>query len=174
MNDNGISIIIPVYNAEKYLSRCLDSLSERLSEDEIILINDGSIDRSRNICEAFQKKGENIKIIDKENSGVSSARNCGIQTAMRGWTMFVDADDYLLPGWRKILCDAMENYSSADTIIFEKNVRNGKISLEESISAALGYNHGIGLTLGFPFSKLYKTYILQSKKILFSQKLVNG
>jgi len=92
-----LSIIVPIYNVEPYLERCLRSLEEQdISRDEyeIICINDGSPDNSRNIVVSLQKEFENIILIDQENQGVSRARNNGIDKACGRYLLFIDADDY--------------------------------------------------------------------------------
>ena len=91
-----VSIIIPVYNAEKTLCRCLDSLVVQTYEDvEIILVNDGSVDSSRNICETYRDKYSQIILINQENAGPATARNVGIDSASGKYISFVDADDYI-------------------------------------------------------------------------------
>ena len=91
-----ISIIVPVYNAENYLHRCIDSiLTQAFTDFELILVNDGSPDSSGAICNKYAEKDSRIKVIHKENGGVSSARNIGIEQAVGEWIWFVDADDYV-------------------------------------------------------------------------------
>ena len=91
-----VSVIIPVYNAEKYLAECIESLlSQTLKECEFIFINDGSKDRSRQVIEDYQKLDNRILLINQENQGVSIARNTGLQTAAGEYIGFVDADDYI-------------------------------------------------------------------------------
>lgn len=93
-----ISIIIPVYNMEKYLARCLDSIiSQTYSNIEIILVNDGSKDNSLNICREYQNMDKRIKVIDKVNEGVSVARNHGLEAATGDFIGFVDPDDWIEP-----------------------------------------------------------------------------
>lgn len=93
-----ISVIIPVYNVDTYLKECLDSvISQSFKDLEIILIDDGSIDKSSEICDAYALKDERIRVFHKKNEGVSVARNIGLDNAHGEWVMFVDADDYLLP-----------------------------------------------------------------------------
>lgn len=174
MNDNSVSIIIPIYNAEQYLKRCLNSLIEKSDDDEVILVNDGSIDNSRLLCEQFQIEESNIKIINQHNAGVSSARNIGIETATRSWIMFVDADDYLIPGWRLIVQKALESSNGIHVIVFEKNIKSGLIEMQEGVSAAIGHNQYLGTSLGFPFSKLFRREMLQKYDIRFSTKMING
>lgn len=91
-----ISIIVPIYNVELYLRRCIDSiLFQRYKSIEIILVNDGSIDNSGRICDEYALKDTRIKVIHKKNGGVSSARNEGIQVATGDYITFVDSDDWL-------------------------------------------------------------------------------
>lgn len=89
-----VSIIVPVYNAEKYLSSCIESiLNQTYSEFELFLINDGSSDSSAEICNFYAKKDERIKVIHNANHGVSYTRNNGLQLAKGEYIIFCDADD---------------------------------------------------------------------------------
>ena len=91
-----ISVVVPVYNVEAYLERCLDSLiNQTLSDIEIICVNDGSTDSSPEKLEEFAKKDSRIKIINQENGGLSAARNTGIEAATGEYIGFVDSDDYV-------------------------------------------------------------------------------
>lgn len=91
-----ISIIIPVYNVELYLKRCVDSvLSQTYTNIEVILIDDGSVDYSGKICDAYEAADERIRVIHKKNGGTSSARNSGLQIAKGEYIGFVDSDDYI-------------------------------------------------------------------------------
>ena len=94
--DMRVSVIIPVYNLEKYIGRCLDSLiSQDFSDYEVIVVNDGSTDNTALICDEYAKKYNFIKAVHKKNGGVSSARNLGIDLAEGEYIMFVDGDDYV-------------------------------------------------------------------------------
>lgn len=96
MTESLISIIVPVYNVEKYLGKCLDSIvNQTYSNLEIICVNDGATDSSRSILEKYAAKDQRIKIIDKENGGLSDARNAGLGCASGEYIMFVDSDDWL-------------------------------------------------------------------------------
>lgn len=96
MNSKKLSIIIPVYNVEKYLDDCLKSIIKQYIEEiEIILIDDGSTDKSGYICDKYSKDYEYIHVIHKENGGLSSARNVGIKEARGEYIWFVDSDDYI-------------------------------------------------------------------------------
>lgn len=91
-----ISVIVPVYNVEKYLKKCVDSIINQTLEDiEIILVDDGSKDASGKICDEYAEKDERIIVIHKENGGLSSARNTGIEKASSSYLGFVDSDDYI-------------------------------------------------------------------------------
>lgn len=91
-----ISVIVPVYMVEKYLSFCIDSiLGQSYKNFELILINDGSTDTSPEICQEYANKYKNISIINQENSGLSAARNVGIDNAKGKYIMFIDSDDYI-------------------------------------------------------------------------------
>lgn len=90
------SIIIPVFNTEKYLEKCIDSiLNQENRKLEIILIDDGSVDRSGEICDLYQKRDSRINVIHQINSGPSISRNCGLDTATGKYVMFMDSDDFL-------------------------------------------------------------------------------
>ena len=91
-----VSIIVPVYNVEKYLNRCIDSLLVQTYENiEILLINDGSTDSSANICEDYSLRDNRIKVIHRKNGGLSEARNTGILNSKGEYVLFVDSDDYI-------------------------------------------------------------------------------
>ncbi len=98
MENPKISVIVPVYNAEKYLHRCVDSiLAQTFKDFELLLIDDGSKDRSGEICDEYAQKDERVKVWHKENGGVSSARNVGLDNARGEWLTFSDSDDWLEP-----------------------------------------------------------------------------
>lgn len=106
---NKVSIIVPVYNSEQWLRECVNSLvvQDRTHCDlEILLIDDGSIDGSGNICDEFAKTYSYVKTVHKRNQGVSQARNTGLDVASGDWIMFVDSDDILEKNTIKDLCDA--------------------------------------------------------------------
>lgn len=95
-----VSIIVPVYNAESTLKRCVESIiSQTYSDWELILVNDGSIDSTLNICKLYSEIDYRIRYLNKENGGPSSARNCGLDNANGRWVTFCDSDDYVEPQW---------------------------------------------------------------------------
>ena len=96
MSNPKISVIIPVYNAESTLRRCVDSvLAQTFTDFECLLINDGSKDKSGEICDEYARKDSRVKVFHKENGGVSSARNVGLDNARGEWVSFVDSDDWV-------------------------------------------------------------------------------
>lgn len=95
-NNIIISIVIPVYNVEKYLDECLGSIIKNYHTNvEVILVDDGSTDKSGSLCDKYDKKYEFISVIHKKNGGLSSARNVGIEKAKGKYIWFVDSDDYI-------------------------------------------------------------------------------
>ncbi|WP_430974583.1 glycosyltransferase family 2 protein [Sunxiuqinia rutila] len=101
-----LSVIVPIYNAEKYLPKCIDSiLQQSFVNFEILLINDGSSDNSGLICDTLAKKDKRISVFHKTNGGVSSARNLGINKAQGEWICFIDSDDWIEPGYFDVLND---------------------------------------------------------------------
>ena len=100
-----ISVIIPVYNTEKYLRRCIDSvLAQTYTDFELLLIDDGSKDSSGIICDEYAAQDARVKVFHKENGGVSSARNVGLDHAQGEWITFVDSDDEVKPNWLDLFC----------------------------------------------------------------------
>lgn len=113
MNNSKTSIIIPVYKAEKYLNRCIDSIiNQSYKNIEIILVNDGSPDNCPAICDEYAKKDGRIKVIHKENGGVSSARNAGLDVATGKYIQFVDSDDWVEPEYSKSMIKLIEKKHS--------------------------------------------------------------
>jgi glycosyltransferase involved in cell wall biosynthesis len=106
-----LSIIVPIYNVEQYLSKCVKSLLQQdlnYKEYEIILVEDGSPDRCSEICDEYASHYSNVKVIHRENGGLSAARNSGIEVARGRYIQFVDSDDYLEPNVLKFLLEKME------------------------------------------------------------------
>lgn len=113
------SFIVPVYNVEKYLSRCLDSLlTQNYQNFEIICINDGSPDNSINILQMYQKKHNNIFIINQENKGLGGARNTGLKYASGDYIWFIDSDDWIEPTSLYLLNNYISQEGSKDMILF--------------------------------------------------------
>lgn len=108
-----ITIIIPVYNVEDYVGRCIESVLQQDYEKlEILLVDDGSKDRSGEICDEYAKKDSRIQVIHKENGGLGPARNTALEAATGEYLFYVDSDDYILPGILRKLYEACETYKA--------------------------------------------------------------
>ena len=177
-----ISIIVPIYNSEKYLQRCIDSiLSQTFNDYELILINDGSSDNSGNICDKYEKEDHRIKVFHKENGGVSSARNLGIDNAKGEWVAFIDSDDQLD---RDYLLNFNLN-SDADLLVqgYKKEYFNKKPemiipNMEESYLASdvisIIFDLEKKSIINSPWCKLFKREILFKHNILFDNNISYG
>lgn len=131
-----ISVIIPVYNVEKYLKRCLDSVINQTYKNlEIILIDDGSTDNSGKICDEYAQKDERIIVIHKENGGVSSARNKGLDICIGDYISFIDSDDWInLEYFRKLYNNLIENNSDISCCDYIRIGNNDDIRLSDSVA----------------------------------------
>lgn len=176
MNNPKISVIIPVYNAEKWLSRCLNSLLKQSFKDfELILVNDGSTDGSGIICDSYSKADNRVRVIHKSNGGVSSARNLAIDSAKGEYITFCDADDEVLPGW---LNDFIEGIGDDDLCIqgfitVDLNGGNPKPRIPRfyhcnDVSEFLEYIMDAAL-LGYVYTKLFKRSIIQKHNLRFDE-----
>ena len=182
MNNDLISIIVPVYNVEKYIVRCLESiLSQTYKNIEVIIVNDGSVDKSGEICERYAKKDNRIKLINKSNGGLSDARNKGIDQANGIYITFVDSDDYISQNYVEILyklikennadisiCDKYEIYKDNMNVRSETKIIENVYNSKEVITKLLyGYSYYVSAwakmykkelfnNIRFPYGKLYE------------------
>ena len=181
MENPLITVIIPVYNVEKYLQRCLDSVIAQTYQNlEIICIDDGSTDCSGEICEQYAIKDERVKVFHQENQGVSAARNKGLDMASGEYIAFVDSDDYILKDmYAKMMRALLDNgvdicvcqwqYEFADGHrVVEKSKINSEIygrksSLEFSRFLYRGaYENGVVVSM---CNKLYKSNIFSELRL---------
>lgn len=178
-----ISIIIPLYNREKLIKRCLDSiLSQGIDNIDIIVVDDGSTDDSLSTVEDISKNNPCIKVLHKENGGASSARNLGIKNATGEYLMFVDSDDYILEGsFNKAFNEAFSINSSPDLVYFGFSRQGISGSIETNIPPTRYYDkdetHSLfmkfdQLFFGSPCFKLYKRSILDENKVEFDITMV--
>ena len=113
-----VSIIVPVFNVEKYLRQCLDSiLGQTFNQFEVIIVNDGSTDNSGAICQEYEARDNRIVYLEKENGGVSEARNLGLDFATSEYIIFIDSDDWIEPTYVEVLYEKIEEYQA--DIVFE-------------------------------------------------------
>ena len=167
-----ISVIVPVYRAEKYIERCITSIVNQTYEElEILLIDDGSPDKCPQICEEWAKKDGRIEVIHKENEGVSSARNIGISKASGDYIVFVDSDDFLDSEflYKMIKCLKKNNSDMAICNFYP----NREIKLEEKLTRNDVYNYLLDKKRfrGYTWNKLYKASIIKNNKIRFENNI---
>lgn len=138
-----ISIIVPIYNVEKYLDRCIKSiLSQTFKDFELILINDGSTDESSNICEKYKGLDNRIVVIHKENGGLSSARNVGLDIAKGKYIGFVDSDDYIDENmYYELYRSITKNNSDISICKFIKVYNNNKVNLINNNLLEVNYSN---------------------------------
>ena len=114
-----VSVIVPVYNVEPWLERCLDSLAgQTMKEIEIIVVDDGSPDRCGEICDAYAVKDSRFRVVHQENRGLSAARNVGIELAQADYLMFVDSDDWVDPEFCRLPYEAAVEHG-AELVVFQ-------------------------------------------------------
>lgn len=125
MNDL-ISVVVPIYNVQDYLEKCVDSiLTQTYKKLEIILVDDGSPDNCNKICDDYCEKDTRVKVIHKENGGLSDARNAGINIATGKYIIFIDSDDYIHPQTIELLWDVLQNNQADIAVCGFKNVDIG-------------------------------------------------
>lgn len=162
-----ISIVIPIYNMEQYIGRCIESvLCQTYNNIEVCLVNDGSTDSSLMLCEKYAKKEKRIKVVSKENGGLSSARNAGLKIATGDYIMFIDPDDYVAKNYCILAIENIEKYD-ADISFFsyfqddsgkkskkQLHYKNGIISKREAFSICVNDSH--------PWNKIYKKSLFKN------------
>lgn len=165
-----ISIIVPVYNVEKYLNKCIDSIiNQSYKNIEIILVNDGSKDNSSKICDNYINVDNRIKVFHKTNGGLSSARNCGINNSSGEYITFIDSDDNIETYYVEYLYSLIKKYKTkmsiaAYTVISKKRKKNiGKGYIEELLTTENALSRLL-CENGFTVSACAKLY----KKSLFN------
>lgn len=179
MSEPKISIIIPAFNVEQYIQRCLESiLRQTYTEWEVILIDDGSTDSTGIICDDYAAHHSRIKVIHKDNGGVSSARNIGIEASLGDWITFVDGDDALLPdaisrfvdgvkGNPDILMHCFKFIRNNHGNLSEINQYTGLMTADKFFEGILNYS-----LYPVPFAKLFHKSI--AKRFSFDSRLKIG
>lgn len=195
-----ISVIVPVYNTEKYLHRCLNSILQQSYDHlEIILVNDGSLDNSPNICDAYANQDSRVKVIHKPNGGLSDARNMGIKHANGEYLSFIDSDDYIDVGLYERFVEKLNDCKdNIDIYIFNVNketkqgwvvgttvheavYEKSKQKVLENTFVLRGvdayacnkiYKKDLFLNISFPLGKLYEDIFTIPKLIHFSHNSI--
>lgn len=183
MKREKISVIIPVYNAEKYLDNTLnDVIAQTYKNIEIIIINDGSSDKSLEIIEKYIRLDDRIKVISSENNGPSKARNAGLRYATGEYIRFIDADDRIPKDSMEKMIEPYIRDKEVDLVIGNylsipdkgyftgATVDNKVISKIELVEMFLGYMKSF--YFGVPWNKLYKRSIIQKYNMLFNEKIM--
>lgn len=189
-----VSVIIPIYNVEKYLSECIESvINQTYSDLEIILVNDGSTDNCRDICERYKRKDSRIKLVHKNNGGLSSARNAGIDVANGDYYTFIDSDDYIMSDMIEQLVYAIQSTDTDisicckadDTSKFDKGIQK-KIEVltkEETLKCILTekkiltsawgklYKNNLFNAIRYPNGKIYEDLGTTYKLVELSKKI---
>lgn len=175
-----VSVIVPVYNAEKTIKRCVESiLNQSYKEMQVILVDDGSTDQSLSLCKEFEKKDSRVLVIKKENGGVSSARNCGIEQSRGKYIMFLDSDDWfeenmvehyvrlineqsvdvIIGGLQGTYVDNQESFVKSSPVYGKKDTALWNVICDSS--EMFGYIGG----------KLFKKDIIDAALIRFNEKM---
>lgn len=188
---NKISVIIPAYNAEKWIYNCVKSvLSQNDDNFEIIIVNDGSKDNTLALCKKLENDDKRIILVDKKNGGVSKARNEGIKKATGKWVVYLDSDDHLCKGAFEKFRKIESNVSGFDIVIFNYIVNSVKMSQQEyaflngdsricnkekediiisCLSNKLAGNAKAPINIGVPWGKVYRREFLTNQNITFPE-----
>ncbi len=181
-NEILLSIIIPVYNVEKYIKQCVYSFcNSNIQSFEVILIDDGSTDSSYDICKSMQENDERIRLYHIENSGASVARNFGIKKAKGKYIFFCDSDDYINSEKLDEIFNILRNNNS-DLFIFSKYNEGIKsnIYMEDSVCIGKGYVNNLNeiykytykIRLSAPWKKIFRRNIINEYNIKFEEKQI--
>ena len=181
-----ISIIIPVYNAEPYLTKCLDSIiCQDIQDCEVLLIDDGSTDNSASICQQYSGKYDNITFIHKENGGVSSARNAGLNIAQGQYICFIDADDWVEPNYLQTLKSYTQSENTTDILFFSMSIISTNGDKEQiNLTSAYCQNReatekeiyvlryaGSKDVFGWTWGKMFRAEIIRNHHIRFPEEI---
>ena len=198
MKNALISVIVPIYNVEKYTNKCVDSLINQTYKNlEIILVDDGSLDNCGNICDSYKKKDSRIKVLHKKNGGLSDARNKGFKISTGEYVTFIDSDDFVSNDYVDYLYNLLKKYNADISIILPQKFNDSKefviknkkekikiynpydaietmLYQKEFDNAAWGklYSRKIMEGILFPVGKLYEDISTTYKYFLNSSKIV--
>lgn len=183
MNDL-ISVIVPVYNVEKYLEQCVDSIiNQTYTNLEIILVDDGSTDNSGKICDEYAAMDSRVKVVHKINAGVSAARNLGLETAKGKYITFVDSDDFIENMYCAQLLSFMRDdvsmvvlglkglKSDGSLKVLSHRLKNGYYCFDELKDKIIDDGTASGFTLHSSCSILYRKEVIERKALVFDPKI---
>lgn len=176
-NKTKITIIVPCYNNEAYVKKCLESIKNQLFQNyEVIIINDGSKDNSQSIIEEFIKGDQRFKLFNQENKGVSTARNNGLNEATGEYVCFVDADDYIENNYLSRLLESIEESNSDLCIcsVIHEKLDGSTIYIDQLESKTISSRETANqkkLIWGYACNKLYKLSIIKHNQIFFNPSI---
>lgn len=184
-----VSIIIPVYNTEKYLDGCLDSvLNQTYNNLEIVCINDGSTDNSLKILENYKEKDKRVKVISQENKGIAQTRNIGLENITGDYVLFIDSDDFFSKKLVELLVKDINDYKNVDIVEFKHVMFNDgeEFSFEKDLKdwqESIVYNERkpnedpykvLGVARCMSWNKFYKTSFIKDNNLHFKNGLKYG
>ena len=178
-----ISVIVPVYNVSKYLRVCVDSIiSQPFADYELILVDDGSLDDCSSICDRYAEADSRVKVIHKQNGGLSSARNAGLYAACGKYVLFIDGDDFIEENSLSALWQTLKDDGETDVVILNavfyydddrterfENFFNKSALYKKGHSDALSYLTSLSMFTASACLKLIKRDILTSNNIIFEE-----
>lgn len=184
MQTPKISVIIPVYNVESYLSKCIDSiLCQTYTDFELLLVDDGSSDASGKICDMYKENDNRIRVFHKKNEGVSKARNLALNNALGEFVIFVDSDDWIEPNTFELVLNQLENFDILffdiiwhyeDNSIRTNSAGNFLVTNRENVEQAifrLIHNLTDVNLFGFTVNKIFRKSIIDKYNIRFIENL---
>lgn len=177
MEKMTISVIIPVFNGEKTIGRCIESvIGQTYTDWELIIVDDGSKDETLNVCERYKNKDTRVHVISQSNKGVSAARNLGLNKAKGSYILFIDADDYVeLQMFEVFISELQEKRYDVICFGLSKQYENGTIIKHEKIEEIKDkdkkYSCYSSQTFGYVWNKLYKKKIIDENKIVFNSSM---
>lgn len=171
MNNPLISIIIPAYNVEQYLTDCLSSIEQQTYQNfEVILIDDGSIDSTGAMCDTVATKDDRFKVIHQKNQGVSVARNKGIEKARGEYIAFIDSDDKITPEYLSSF-SLKNDIEIQGHVIYENNIQRSVIYSKRKVQKDVAKVFCLGPFNSAVWGKIFKTSIIKDNKIVFPVNL---
>lgn len=174
--DSLVSIIVPIYNAEKYLNRCVDSiLKQDYQNFELFLMDDGSKDSSGEICDAYAQKDPRVRVVHKENSGVSDTRNRALDMIQGEYVQFLDSDDWIVPEATRLLVRSMEQYQcdmviadfyrvSGERLAQKGDIEEDRVMNRQEFAACMIENPA-DFYYGVLWNKMFRREIIEEHKI---------
>lgn len=184
MVNRKVSIVVPIYNVEKYLDRCIQSITNQTYQNlEIILVDDGSTDASSAICETWKANDSRIRIIHKKNGGLSSARNAGLEIATGDYIMFEDSDDWLEQKLVEKCVDRAEEEKSSLVVFGYHKINEqgehlevftfGDGNFNKSQMIAQLYQRILEMSFGYAWNKLYRLSTLRKSGVINDGSIVD-